>query len=149
MRFVNTIAVSLLFTAPVFASGFDEHLPDMQSLLALETRAEQAAARDQCFLYAEVVHGLTELAGHQLSSGDSEHASATLRLVVELSQKIHMDMSRDSKRLKNSELLMEHTAFRLKEFLGSASLEDRPALESTLKRLNQLQSELMLQVFQH
>jgi hypothetical protein len=31
--------------------------------------------------------------------------------------------------------------------LNKASYEDRPALELTLKQLNQLQTELMMQVF--
>jgi hypothetical protein len=53
----------------------------------------------------------------------------------------------NNKRLKNAQILMERTAFRLNELLHSAGLDDRPVLESTLKNLNQVQNELMMQVF--
>jgi hypothetical protein len=42
---------------------------------------------------------------------------------------------------------MRHTAFRLNEILHNSSLDDRPTLLATLKQLNQVQTELMLQVF--
>ena len=58
-----------------------------------------------------------------------------------------MDMADDSKRLKNAEILVRHTAFRLKDMLSQASLEDRPTLDAALKQMNQVQAELMLQVF--
>ena len=106
-----------------------------------------ASPKDQCFLYAELVHQMTEFAGHQLSQG--EDPSATLRAVREYTQKIHLGEVNDNKKLKNAQILMEHTAFRLNEILHSAALDDRPLLESTLKTLNQVQNELMIQVFRH
>jgi hypothetical protein len=42
---------------------------------------------------------------------------------------------------------MQRTSFRLKGMLNKASYEDRPALELTLKQLNQIHTELMMQVF--
>jgi hypothetical protein len=60
-----------------------------------------------------------------------------------------MGMADDMRKLKNAEILMRHTAFRLSEILHNASLEDRPTLQSTLKQLDQVQSELMMQVFKH
>ena len=90
---------------------------------------------------------MTELAGRQLSAGDAAQASTTIHSVQEYAAKIHMDMANDSKRLKNAEILMRHTAFRLHDILSQASLEDRPTLDATLKQLDQVQAELMLQVF--
>jgi hypothetical protein len=60
-----------------------------------------------------------------------------------------MGVAEDTRKLKNAEILMRHTAFRLEEILHAASLDDRPTLESTLKQLDQVQSELMMQVFKH
>jgi hypothetical protein len=148
MRFVRASVLSLSLLLP--ASGFcaiDEKVPDSQSLLALQTRASQAGPREQCFLYAELVHQMTELADRQLSAGDFVNASSTLRAVQDYAAKIHMDMADDSKRLKNAEILVRHTAFRLKDMLGQASLDDRPTLDAALKQMNQVQAELMLQVF--
>jgi len=150
MRFVAASAsvLSLAFLLPLpGALGLDEKVPDAQALQALQTRASQAEPKEQCFLYAELVHDMTELAGKQLSAGDVERASDTLRAVQQYAAKIHMGVANDSKKLKNAEILMRHTAFRLKDILASASLDDRPVLDATLKQLDQVQAEMMLQVF--
>ena len=146
MRIVAASLLSVLTLAcasNVYA--IDEKVPDQLSMGALVAKADHAAARDQCFLYAELVHQMTELAGRQMVAGDD--AKATLKSVHEYAQKIHMDVATDSKRIKNAQILMEHTAFRLKEILHSAELDDRPAVEATLKQLDQVQTELMMQVF--
>jgi phosphomevalonate kinase len=90
---------------------------------------------------------MTDLAGHQLNSGDSGQASETLKLVQRYAEKIHVDVADDSKKLKDAELLMRRTSFRLNGILSEASYEDRQALEATLKQLNQVQAQLMTQVF--
>lgn len=150
MRFVAASAtvVSLAFLLPVPAvMAMNEKIPDPQAILALEQRASQATPKEQCFLYAELVHDMTELAGQQLSAGEVTKASGTIRAVQEYAAKIHMGVANDSKKLKNAEILMRHTAFRLKDILSAASLEDRPTLDATLKQLDQVQAEMMLQVF--
>jgi hypothetical protein len=149
MRFVAIAAAAVLFIPCTHAYGANEKLPDAQALLLLEAKADQASPKEQCFLYAEIVHDMTEIAGQELSSGDVKHASDTLRAVQKYAQKIHMGMAQDARKLKNAEILMRHTAFRLNEILHSAALDDRPTLESTLRQLDQVQSELMMQVFKH
>ena len=133
--------------APVCASSFDNKPPDQQTIDALEARASQAQPREQCFLYAEMVHQMTELAGQQYSSGDDDHASQTLRLVQKYAEKIHMGVAADGKKMKNAEQLISHTSYRLSGILNAASYDDRQALQATLKQLEQVQTELMMQVF--
>ncbi len=153
MRFVAALALFSLTTLThvpsSHASGIDEKIADPAALAALESKALLAGPKEQCFLYAEVVHQMTELAGRQLSAGEFDHASLTLKIVRTYAEKIHMGMADDSKRLKNAEILMRHTAFRLKELLGSAALDDRPTLQATLTQLDSVQTELMQQVFKH
>jgi hypothetical protein len=149
MRFVAIAAAAVLLVPCTHAYGANEKLPDAQALLLLETKAAQASPKEQCFLYAEIVHDMTEIAGQEMSSGDFRHASETLKAVQAYAQKIHMGVAEDTKKLKNAEILMRHTAFRLNEILHSAALDDRPTLESTLKQLDQVQGELMMQVFKH
>jgi hypothetical protein len=81
------------------------------------------------FLYAEFVSQMTDMAGKQLNSGDSERALETLKLVQRYAEKIHMGVADNSKKLRDAELLMRRTSFRLKGILSGASYEDRPALE--------------------
>jgi hypothetical protein len=150
MRFVSaTLAVSALAFSLSCAQAFaiDERVSDPQAMAALMAKADQAQPKEQCFLYAELVHQMTELAGQQLSSGDGDHASATLRLVQHYAEKIHMGVADDGKKLKNAEQLIQHTSYRLNGILNAASYEDRQALQATLKQLEQVQTELMMQVF--
>jgi hypothetical protein len=150
MRFAATALVlfALLLVYPcVLASEIDHKILDQSALAALQAKADQAQPKDRCFLYAQLVSQMTELAGDQYSSGDSGQASATLRLVQRYAEKIRVELAADSKKLKNAELLMQHTSFRLKDLLSSASYEDRQAVEATMKQLDQVQSQLMMQVF--
>ena len=146
MRPIGLLLLSSALLLPsCFASSMDDKTVDPVAISALATKASLASPKEQCFLYAELVHQMTVLAGHQLREG--QDASATLRSIRDYTQKIHLGVANDSKRLKNAQILMEHTAFRLNEYLHSAALDDRPVLESTLKNLNQVQNELMMQVF--
>src|SRR5271156_4880085 len=71
------------------------------ALAALHAKADQAQARERCFLYAELVSQMTDLAGKQFNSGDSEQASQTLRLVQRYTEKIHAGVTDDSKKLRD------------------------------------------------
>jgi hypothetical protein len=115
-------------------------------MAALIAKADQAQPKEQCFLYAELVHQMTELAGQQLSAGD-ERATETLHQVQKYAEKIHMGVAEDGKKLKNAEQLMRHTSYRLNDILNAASYDDRQALQATLKQLEKVQTELMMQVF--
>ena len=74
----SLLVLLLSFSLPVRASSVDDNLPDAQTLAQLELRAQQASPRDQCFLYTELVHTMTEIAGRQMLNGDIDEASATL-----------------------------------------------------------------------
>ncbi len=119
------------------------------TLTALQAKANQAQPRDRCFLYAKLVSKMTDLAGQQFHSGESERASESLKLVQQYAEKIHIGIADDSKKLKDAELLMRRTSFRLKDILDAASVEDRQTLEMTLAQLDQVQAQLMTQVFKH
>jgi hypothetical protein len=138
-----------LCTHPASAASIDENLPDAHGLEQLELKAQQAAPRDQCFLYTELVHVMTEMAGKEMLNGDVDQASATLKKVNTYAKLIHMDLADNTKRLKNAEQLMHHTTYRLGEYLHQASSEDRDTLKATLKQLDQVHDELLAQVFKH
>ena len=148
MRFVLAFALATLAITPSAFAASDKVL-DVQEIAVLETKAAQAAPKEQCFLYAQLAHSMTELASQQFSAGNIAQASASLKAVQKYAEKIHMGVADDAKKLKNAEILMRHTAYQLKELMMGASLDDRPTLESTLKQLDQVQSEMMLQVFKH
>jgi RNA polymerase sigma-70 factor (ECF subfamily) len=127
------------------AMALDDNLT---SLAMLQAKADQAQPRDRCFLYARLVSEMTDLAGSEFNAGDSRRASETLVLVQRYAEKIHSGVANDSKKIKAAELLVERTSFRLKNILGGASYEDRKILEATLMELNQVQAQLMTEVFE-
>ncbi len=150
MRYRAILAVSFLLNLiaiPVCAAGIDDKPVDMQSIQALEARADVAQPREQCFLYAEVVHQMTELSVRQYAAGDVSNATSMLKRIQQLALKIHLSMAGNDKRMKNAEILLRHTAFRLNEMLHGSSFEDRPLVEAALSDVNQAQSEAMMQVF--
>lgn len=147
VEYTAILAVGMAF-APVCAFSSDTKTPDEQSIAALETKANQAQPREQCFLYAELVHQMTELSLQQYAAGDVAKADGLLKRIQAMAAKIHLSVARNDKRLKNAEILLSNTAFRLNEMLHSSDFDDRSLVQQTLAKVNDAQNEAMLQVFQ-
>jgi hypothetical protein len=147
VRLAALLTVSVML-APVCAQASSDKGFDEQSIAALEAKASQAQPKDQCFLYAEVVHQMTELSLRQYAAGNIAKAAGLLKSIQNLASKIHLSVSRNDKRLKKAQLLLSNTAFRLTELLHSSDYEDRPLVEQTLTKVNSVQDEAMMQVFQ-
>lgn len=145
------VTVPLFFTlcAPVQAAGLNETLPDAQTISQMELRAQQANPRDQCYLYTELVHTMTEVAVKQIANGDDDKATATLKQISHYAQLIQINLAKNTKRLKNAEMLMDHATVRLAQALHLTSDEDRTTAQATLKQLNLVQNQLLDQVFNH
>jgi hypothetical protein len=148
-HWVFLAALTLLTVAgvPACASGLDDKTPDQQSIDALVAKIQQAQPREQCFLYAELVHQMTEFSARQYAAGDVDKASDLLKHIQQIAHNIHLSVADDNKRLKNAEILLRHTAFRLTEMLHSSNIEDQPLVAETLAQVNQAQTDAMLQVF--
>jgi hypothetical protein len=145
---VAAFVVILVSAVPCHAAT-EEILADANAIAQMEARALQAKPREQCFLYTELVHAMTELAGHQMLAGETESATATLQRVQHYAQLIHLGLANDTKRVMNAQMLMHHTTRRLDEYVQHASFEDRESLQATLKQLTQIENELLNQVFTH
>ena len=149
--FSTCLAVLLVLSpaAPLRAAAVDKNTIDEQTINQLELRAQQANPRDQCFLYTELVSGMTDLAGKEMLNGDPDRATAMFKKIQHYAELIQLNLARDTKRLKNAEMLMHRTTYRLNEYLHSASSEDRPTLQATLNQLNKVQNDLLTQVLNH
>ena len=140
---------ALCLSVPGHAAAIDESIPTPEGLAQLQQRASLANPREQCFLYTELVHTMTEKAGKEIAAGESEEAAATLKEVNLIAQLIHINLAKDTKRLKNAEMLMHHTTYKLAEYLHLVSGEDKDTVQATLKQLDQVNDELLTQVFSH
>lgn len=147
MRFVLVLALAALTAIPAASAANTGKLFDNAELNALAMKAEHATPRDQCYLYARLVSAMTDLASQQMSAGDTPDASRSLKVIQEYTARIHAGMTSDSRKLKDAQIMMRHTAFRLEELMRDASLGDQSVFQSTVKQLNQVQAQMMLAVF--
>jgi len=131
------------------ARAATEGLPTADIIAQLEQRASQASPREQCFLYTELVHTMTTKAGKEISDGDTEDAAVTLKKINQYAHLIHLNLARDTKRLKNAEMLMHNTTYHLGQYLHLVSGNDKATVQDTLKQLDQVNDELLSQVFKH
>lgn len=150
MRYQATLATLILFPAisiPACAFSPDQKAPSQETITALETKIEQAPPREQCYLYAELIQQMTEFSLRQYSAGDVQKGNALLQRVQQLAHKLHLSVGGNDKRLKNAEIMLRRTAFRLNEMLHASDYENRPLLQETLTQVNQAENEAMMQVF--
>lgn len=146
VRSITVLAFATL-SISAFASSPDDKMIDQQTISALEARIPTAQPREQCFLYAELIHQMTEFSMKQYAAGDTDKATDLLKQIQKVTSKLHLTMADNDKRLKKAEILLRHTAFRLTEFLHSSSSDDREVVQDTLAQVNRAESETMLQVF--
>lgn len=141
-------SVCLLWTVtPALASGVKA--VDDQKINALEIRAEHAQPQEQCYLFAQLVSDMGAVADRQLASGDEAHAQQTLAKMELYSSRVHQTLGPRDKKLKESEILVRQTARRVDGMFHQAALEQQDMLQGALHKLNALQAELMMTVFQH
>lgn len=147
----STVAIVFmcLFAAVLPARAAKESIPTAEALARLEQRAAQAKPSEQCYLYSELVHGLTQQAAAQIAADDTGQATATIRHIDQIAPLIQHNLTRDSKRLKESELLLHDTTYRLGQLLHLLNGDDRASVQDTLKQLYHLNDELLTQVFTH
>jgi hypothetical protein len=150
MRSIAYSIALLAITAislPARASSPDEKMINQQSISALEARIPTAQPREQAFLYAELIHQMTEFSMKQYAAGETDKATDLLKQIQNVTRKLHLSMAENNKRLKNAEILLRHTAYRLTEFLHNSSSDDRDVVEAALAQVNKAESETMLEVF--
>ena len=113
----------------------------------LQAKADQAPPQERCFLNAELVSRMADIAGLQFGTGDPVAGEETLKLVQQYALALQESIGDDCKKLKPAETLLQHTSFRLEAILHEASYDNRAALEMTLKQVKNVQTQLMMQVF--
>ncbi|MFP5237983.1 MAG: hypothetical protein ACLGSD_18960 [Acidobacteriota bacterium] len=147
MRVVPVVLLISALSLPACAASPDSQVPDLQAINILEQRASQAQPREQAYLYAELVHEMIEYSARQYSAGETEQATGLLKKAQLFTHKLHMLIAANDKKLKDAQIILRRTAFRLTEMLHSSDYQDRPVLEQTLNQLNEAQNDAMLAVF--
>jgi hypothetical protein len=137
---------ALCLTLPARAAAKDA-IPTADVLAQLEQQASDANPREQAFLYTELVHTMTQKAGREIADGETEEAATTLKKVNRYAHLIHLNLAHNAKRLKDAQELMHNTTYRLAQVLHLVAGEDKTTVQDTLKQLDQVNDELLTQVF--
>ena len=143
------LSTLLALTCPAsVATNIDEKILGTDEIATLQARAD-ASPKEQCYIYALMAHQMVELAGRQMSAGDTEKIAQTLAKLQNYTDHIHSGLNADTKKVREAEILMRHSALRLTELLHNTSTDDQPQVASTLKHFEQVRGELMFAVFAH
>ena len=135
--------------APGYSVPSDEPASTTSALADMEARAAQAEPRERCFLYTELLHEWTEFAGRSLAAGDVTSAANAIQHADSNAIRLRETINRDSKRLKNAELLMERSVHRLSDIMRVSTLEQRDSMEAVVRRVSNVHDELLAAVFAH
>jgi hypothetical protein len=151
MRISVASAVFLLLVLPAAhaKSNHDDPTLDPAALAQMETRADHAGVREQCYLYTELVQVYTDIAGRQMAAGDMEQANATLKRIQHFAALIHSAIARDTRHVKDAEKMVHMASYHLDQYMHRVSSDDKDAFESTVKQLDKVHEELLAQVFAH
>lgn len=150
MRITSIVSSAVFLSAlyiPAYGASFDSKPADEQTITALELRAAQAQPREQCFLYAQLVHEMIEFSAQQYAAGEADKATGWMKKAQEFTRKITGVLAVNDKKLKDAQILLRHTAYRLTELLHSGNSDDKELMQETLAQLNQAQNDTMMQVF--
>lgn len=142
-----TVALLALTATLAAAAGPKTVPPDAQSISTLEARIPHASPREQCYLYAELLHQMTELSLRQYALGNVTEAGALLRRVQETTTRLRQAIAQRDSHLREAEILLRHTAVRLTEMLHASSYEDQQLVAETLAQVNLAQNAALMQVF--
>ena len=118
-------------------------------LSELEARAAQAEPRERCYLYTELLHEWTEVAGRSLAAGDTPNATLAMQHADANAAHLKDAINRDSKRLKNAELLLSHSVRRLSDMLRVSSEEQHDTVQAVLRHVSNVHDDLLAAVFTH
>ena len=136
--------------APVYtAPATEDAVVTAATLTDMEAKAAQAEPRERCFLYTELLHEWTEVAGRSLAAGDTTSAEAAIQHADANAARLKEVINRDSKRLKNAELLMARSVHRLSDIMRVSTLEQRDSMQAVLRRVSSVHDDLLAAVFAH
>ena len=117
------------------------------SLADLKARAEAARPEDQPPMYIEIAHAQLRNADKLYSDGNVDQGRADVEDIVTYSQKASESATKSKKHLKNVEIAVRKMAEKLRDIKRTLNLEDQPPLDVAIKRLEDIRTELLENMF--
>lgn len=118
-----------------------------ERIAELKQKLAHDSERETCFHSAELVHDLVEQFNLQLNAGELQPAQQTLNDIVVYADKAREASAKSHHKLKQAELMMHKSARRLEEIEKATAVENRPAVDAVVKKLDALDDYLLDRVF--
>jgi len=115
----------------------------LTELERLKAKAEQMSEHDRGKIYSEIARQLTDDAGRQFGEGQFAEGHATVKEVVEFSEKAAAAAKLRNKKTKDTEINLRKTARRLEEIEKTLAVEERPTVKAAVEKLDQIRKELL------
>lgn len=146
--------LSILYCSAIACFCLDKNkpalTPEQQGAARIEELKQKLAhdsERETCFHSAELVHDLVEQFNLQLNAGELQPAQQTLNDIVAYADKARQASVKSHHKLKQAELLIHKSARRLEEIEKATAVENRPAVDAVVKKLDALDDYLLDRVF--
>ena len=139
MRNALTVVVALLLCGAALAAGDPQ-----QQVNEAKRNAERTGSPKH---YAEVVRAEIELANAQYTAGDNDKALATVKELVEYTQKTVDAANTTHHDLKDAEINLRKAEYRLNDVLHTLDAEDQPPLKKALEQIEEARKDLLALMF--
>ena len=113
----------------------------------LKARLQRAAPQDRPPLCVQIAERQLRSADLLFRDGDVEKAHAAVDDIVTYSEQARESSVATRKHLKNVEIAMRKIAERLRDVKRSLSIEDQPAVQHAVERLEDIRTALLKQMF--
>lgn len=124
--------------------------PKEQAAARIEQMKEKIAhdsPREICYHSAELVRELVEEFNLQMSAGELKPAQQTLNDIGAYAQKAGFASLNSRHKLKQAELILHDASRRMRDIEETLSVEDRPAMEAEIKKIDAADDTVLKQVF--
>jgi hypothetical protein len=142
---LNLVLVLSLLTG---AFGFDKpSSAPLDRLGELRAKAERANERDQCNALADLVRELVNEIEREVQAGYLDKAHVTASEVISNVDKCKEAAKNSKHKLKDAEITLRKAARRLDDINHTLPVDDRPAMQAALDRIEAARTELLRQMF--
>lgn len=145
MRTSGRVLVFVL-ALPVLAAALPEPYPQV-SLQELKERARTAKPADATLANVRVVRQEIAIADQYFKDGDVDKGQAAVDDAVHYTELAGAALQKNSKHLKEAEIILREAVRRLEEIRRGLGYEDQPAVQKAEDRMEKIRHDLLTQMF--
>lgn len=136
----------LWLALPVLVAALPEH-GGQDTLQELKERARAAKPEDATLANIRVAREEIEVADQHYTNGDVEQGRTAVDEAAHYAELGGQAVSKDSKHLKQAEIILREAGRRLEDIRRSLAFDDQPPVKKAVERLEKVRRILLTQMF--